>query len=72
MACHDCNSSKFNRLARLSIFNKVLRRNAVGSDFWEGYLEEIVNLDERVDRWVRHYYQASEQLSTGWVPERIA
>lgn len=71
-ACHDCNSSKSDRLASISFFNRMFRRNAVGSDFWKEYPEEISNLDERIDRWVRHYYQASEQLSTGWMPERIA
>ncbi|MEW5805019.1 MAG: HNH endonuclease domain-containing protein [bacterium] len=69
-ACHACNSDKSNRLASISFFNSLLRRNAPGSDFWRGYPEEISNLEERIDKWVRHYYQASEQLSTGWMPDK--
>lgn len=71
-ACNDCNSNKLDRLPSVSFFNKLIQRNAQGSDFWRGYPEEIYGLDDKINRWVKNYYQASEQLSTGWMPNRIA
>ncbi|HUW63641.1 MAG TPA: HNH endonuclease [Spirochaetia bacterium] len=71
-ACNSCNSIKLDRLPSVSFFNKLLRRNTRGSDFWQGYTEDITNLDERINKWARNYYQASEQLSTGWMPDGIA
>jgi len=71
-ACNDCNSSKLDRLPSVYFFNKLVQRNTPGSDFWSGYPEKIINLDERINRWVKNYYQASEQLSTGWAPEKTA
>lgn len=69
-ACHDCNSSKSDRLAAISYFNKMIQRNTPGSNFWERYPEKPIHLDDRVERWIKNYHQASEQLSTGWLPER--
>ncbi|MCF8011641.1 MAG: HNH endonuclease [Clostridiales bacterium] len=71
-ACNNCNSNKSNRLPTTSIFNNLLQRNVPKSKFWRKYPEEITKLDERIDRWIRNYYQASEQLSTGWKPDFIA
>jgi hypothetical protein len=67
-ACNECNSDKLDRLPAISFFNRLLKRNDPGSDFWKNYPDSIPNLDERVERWVKHYYLAGEQLSTGWRP----
>lgn len=67
-ACNNCNSNKSDRVPGISIFNRLILRNAPGSEFWRFYPEEITNLDDRIDRWVRNYYQATEQLATGWMP----
>lgn len=67
-ACNNCNSNKSDRLPGISIFNKLLQRNAPGSEFWTHYPEGIPNIEQRIERWVRNYYQASEQLATGWIP----
>jgi len=50
----------------LPCFNRLLLRNSDGSDFWKGYLEELIDINERIERWSRNYYLASEQLSTVW------
>lgn len=71
-ACNDCNSNKLDRLPSVSYFNRLIQRNAPGSDFWASCSENVFDLDDRINRWVKNYHQASEQLSTGWMPERIA
>ncbi|MCF8011158.1 MAG: hypothetical protein K9L17_06795 [Clostridiales bacterium] len=44
-ACNNCNSSKSHRLASVSFFNRLLQRNAPGSNFLLQYPEEILNID---------------------------
>ncbi len=70
-ACNECNSSKSDRLAKINYFNKLLHRNMPESDFWVNYPVEIIDKEERIEKWVKNYHQASEQLSTGWSPDKI-
>ncbi|KAB2952167.1 HNH endonuclease [Heliorestis acidaminivorans] len=67
-ACNECNGTKLHRLPKLAYFNKLLHRNASNGDFISSYPELVPNWTERVERWVKNYHQASEQLSTGWGP----
>lgn len=34
-------------------------------------LIEISNIEKRIERWVKNYYQAYEHLSIGWRPENL-